>query len=192
MEWEKGLMLVRRAAWVLAAALTLTGCAGMPFGPQPREVTFSAERVAEALGKKIGINKTMLDLFRVKVEKPKVTFDPQAQRLRANLEVSLVHPFSTRPLTGRAGISGGIAYDATTLTVVLLEPRIENLDIDGMPPALRDSVNRLRSALGSELLQSYPLFALTPQNLKLNGYDYEVKGIEVMQDAIRVMLMPKS
>jgi hypothetical protein len=183
-------MLVLRAC-LLAVLLGLAGCAGMPFGPQPRAVTLSAEQVAEALGRRIGIDKKMLDLLQVRVEKPKVTFDQQTQRLRADLEVSLSHPFSTQPLTGRAGISGGIAYDAKSLTVALLDPRIERFEIDGAPRALKDSINRLGSALGGELLQSYPLFTLKPQDLKVGGHDYEVKGFEVLSDAIKVMLTPK-
>lgn len=181
-------MNIDRIAAVLAAALVLAACTA--FGPQQREVTVSAERVAQALGKRFAVDRKRESL-QLGMDKPKVTLDPQAQRLRADFDLSVIHPLFARALTGRAGISGGLAYDAATLTLALREPRIETFEIDGVPPALKDTVNRLSAMLGSELLRSYPLLTLRPQDLRAGGYDYEVKNIEIMQDGIKVTLVPK-
>ena len=86
--------------------------------------------------------------------------DAQTQRLRVDLDLRVGHPFSSRPLTGHTGISGGLAFDPQTLTVLLTEPQVEKLDLDAVPSGLRDPIAMLSRALGRELLDKYPLVTL--------------------------------
>jgi hypothetical protein len=176
---------------MVLVAVVLAGCAGLPVGDGPREVALSADRVAQILGGRFGGERKVLDLFDVTFAAPKVAFDESSRRLLASFDVSIRHPFSQKPFTGRAALSGGLVFDEKSMTVNLLEPRIETLDIDGVPAQFRDSVGRIGTAIGAGYLRQYPVLALKPEDLRAGGRDYTVKGIEVVRDALKVVLVPR-
>ena len=189
--WRRVASSHAACALIALAAVGLGGCAGLPAGDGPHEVALSADRVAQILGGRLGGERKVLDLFDVSFGAPKVAFDESSGRLRASFDVSIRHPFSQKPFTGKAALSGGLAFDQQSMTVNLLEPRIETLDIDGVPAQFRDSVGRIGNALGASYLRQYPLLALKPEDLRAGGRDYTVKGIEVVRDALKVVLVPK-
>ena len=179
-------MASTKPAWLWAlAALFLCACA---LAPEQREVFVSRQKLGELLARSLTIDKKVLDVLRLETGRPSVVLDPQTQRLRVELEVSLTHPFSSSPLNGHAGISGGLAFDAATRTVLLTEPRVERLDFDAVPAALREPVSRLGAVLGNELLDSYPLVTLEPSQLSALGQEYRVLGFDMAPEGLKVIL----
>jgi hypothetical protein len=162
------------------------GCAQLPL--QQREVMVPVGKLNEALSRRLENEKKILEIFSLKLGQPRLVTEPATQRLRADFGVTLSHPFSNRPLTGRTAISGAIGYDATSRSVMLLEPRIESLELDAVPPALRDVTARLAAALGRELLGHYPLVSVQQKDLSALGRDYRVAGFEVVEEGVRVTL----
>ena len=157
-----------RAMFALLGALAalLAACA---LAPEQREIVVSAERLSELLARHLSVDRKVLELFRLRTGKPTVVLDPQSQRLRVELDVSLGHPFSSRPLKGQAAISGGLAFDAATRTVMLSQARVEKLDFQAVRAALREQVGRLGAVLGNELLDNYPLVTLEWSSLLPEG-----------------------
>jgi hypothetical protein len=174
---------------VTLASVVLSIAACTDFGaPEQREVVVSAQKLSELLGRRLSVEKKVLDVLYLRTGKPEVVLDPQSQRLRVDLDLTLTHPFSSRPLHGRAGISGGLAFDADTRTVMLTQPRIEKLDFDAVPQALRDPIGRLGAALGSELLDQYPLVTLEQRHLTALGREYRVLGFDIVPEGLKVIL----
>ena len=173
---------------LFVAVLAAAGCA---IAPESRELFVPAAKLDDLLQRRLSVDKNVLDVFRLRTGTPSVTLDPQAQRLRIDVDVSLGHPFSSRPLQGRAAISGGLAFDAATRTVLLTEPKVERLDIADVPAALREPVSRLATALGSELLATYPLVTLEPNQLTAFGQEYRVAYFDIMRDGLKVILRAK-
>lgn len=172
------------------AALLLAACTGL-VAPEQREVMIAREKLGELLAKRLKLDTKVLDVLHLRTGEPVVRLDPQAQRLRIELDLTLAHPFSSRPLQGRTAISGGLAFDAATLTVMLTDPRIERLDMDTVPSALREPVSRLGAVLGEELLASYPLVQLEARHLTFLGQEYRVLGFDIVADGLRVVLRAK-
>jgi hypothetical protein len=175
----------RNLALLLCAAL-LAACTQLPL--RQREVFVPLSRLTEALSRRLGDERKILDVFSIKLGDPRLTADPAAQRLRADFGMALTHPFSSRPLTGRVAISGALGYDAGVNSVMLLEPRLEGVELDAVPPALRDAANRLAAALGRELAGSYPLVALRDKDLTAHGRQYRVAGFEIAEQGVRITL----
>ena len=155
-----------------------------------REIVIPATRLNDALAKRFAIERKLLDVVSVKIDRPKLSLDPAAQRLRADFQLVLHHPFSSRPVTGRAGISGALGFDAASASVMLLEPKVETLEIDAVPPGLTDVFTRVGAALGAELLAKYPLVSLREKDLA-PGEGYGAVRFEVLEDGVRVTLQPK-
>ena len=172
-------------ALLSAAVVVLAACA---LAPEQREIIVSADRLSELLARHLSVDRKVLDLFHLRTGKPAVVLDPQSQRLRVELDVSLGHPFSSRPLDGRAAISGGLAFDAPTRTVMLTQARVEKLDFEAVPAALREQVARLGAVLGNELLDNYPLVTLEPRQLTALGQEYRVLGFDIVAEGLKVIL----
>ena len=85
-------------------------------------------------------------------------------------------------------ISGSLAFDAATRSVLLTEPRVEKLDFARVPPLLREPVSRLGVALGKELLDRYPLATLEPGQLTWHGQEYRVLGFDIVEEGLKVIL----
>lgn len=162
------------------------GCAQLPM--QQREVIVPVDKLNEALSRRLGNEKKILEIFSLKLGQPRLLTEPGTQRLRADFGLTLTHPFSSRPLTGRTAISGALGYDAAARSVVLLEPRIESVDLDAVPMAMREVTGRLAAALGRELLGNYPLVTVQQKDLSAFGRDYRVAGFEVVEEGVRVIL----
>lgn len=175
----------RCTLWTFAVLL-IAGCAHLPL--QEREVVVPIDRLTAAVSRRIGDERKVLEVFRVRIGDPKLAADPAAQRLRADFALTLTHPFSSRPLTGRAAVSGALGFEAQANQVVLLEPRIDRLDLDAVPATLREVTARLASALGRELVGSFPLVTLKDKDLSTMGRDYRVSGFEVVEEGVRVKL----
>lgn len=184
-----GSRLFRFVGALACAAAMLVACAHL--APDEREFVVGAERLSELLARRLKVEKNLLDVLYVSAGKPVVTLDPASQRLRVDLDLSVKHPFSSRPLTGRSALSGGLGFDASSLTVLLTEPRLERLEIDAVPPPLREPVSRLSAALGRELLSSYPLLTLEPRQLAAQGQEYDVAGIEIVPQGLKIRLRRK-
>lgn len=173
--------------WLVAlGAALLAACAQLP--PQQREVVVPLSRLTEALSRKIGNERKFLDVLTIRIGDPQLATDPAAQRLRADFAITLTHPFSSRPLTGRAALSGALGYEAEAQSIILLEPRVERIDLDAVPSALRDISARLASALGRELIGSFPLVSLKDKDLSTYGRKYRVAGFELVEQGVKVML----
>ena len=173
---------------MIALALTLLLAACANFAPEQREVVLSAQRLSDLLGRRLSVEKTFFDVLELRTGKPTVVLDAQTQRLRVDLDLSLGHPFSSQPLQGQAAISGSLAFDAATRSVLLTEPRVEKLDFARVPPLLREPVSRLGVALGKELLDRYPLATLEPGQLTWHGQEYRVLGFDIVEEGLKVIL----
>ena len=165
----------------------MVGCAQL----REREVVIPAARLNDAVAQRLSIERRLLDVLSVKIDRPKLTLDPPSQRLRADFVLVLSHPFTSRPVTGRAGISGALGFDAGSASVMLLEPKVEALQIDAVPAGWGDIVARLGAALGAELLTKYPLVSLREKDLQAYGQNYGVAAFEVLEDGVRVTLRRK-
>jgi hypothetical protein len=175
--------------WLLVCALS-AGCTNL-LAPDQREIVVSEQKLTQMLDRRLSIDKNFFDVLKVKTSNPTVRLDAQSQRLRVDLDLRVGHPFSAQPLTGRTGISGGLAFDPATLTVLLTEPRVEQLDLEAVPSGMRDPIAMLGRALGKELLDKYPLVQLEPKHFTAHGREYQVIGFDLVPEGLRVILKAK-
>ena len=171
--------------WILLIA----ACAQLQ--PRERDVLIPASQLSDALAKRFSVEGKWLDIFSVKIERPKLTLDTAAQRLRTDFELAIGHPLSNRPLVGKATITGALGFDAASNGVMLVDPKIETLQLDSVPAVLTERVTRLTSVLGSDLLGRYTLTTLREKDLAAFGGNYAVVGFEIVDEGVRVKLRSK-
>src|SRR4051812_21080114 len=114
---------------LLAATLLLTSCAAM-LGP--REVELPLAQLQESLNRKFPFNSRYLELFDINLSNPRVSIQPETNRIVTNLDASVAPPFLQRAWKGSFTLSGMLALDPARRAVVLADSRLEDVALDGL------------------------------------------------------------
>jgi len=171
------------------AALILSGCAALA---PSKEITLSEARLEELIAKRYSGTRTFLAIFDVELANPKVTMEPAENRVRAAMEVKLGNAMLSSALRGSATISGRLAYDAASRSIVLREPRAENVAIAGVPERFAAPLSRIGAWLTEQVLEEFPLYTLGEQDLKSAGVQYAPKDLRVERNSLTLTLSPIS
>ncbi len=175
-------------AFILAGSATiLTGCATMM---GDRTVNVTGDQIAQKLNEKLALPISLLKVFDVNLSNSLVTFDKTTGRMTTTMDTKLSSELSDKTLTGKLGISGKLRFDAATSTVVLDEPKVENINFDGADGKFNDLFNALAKTVGGEMLNGLTLYTVKPEDLKVDGTQYQPKDMVVTDNGLQLTLSP--
>ena len=109
--------------------LSLSGCATMM---GDRTVNVTGDQIAQKLNEKLALPIQLMKIFNMNLSNSVVNFDKTTGRMTTTMDTKLSSELFEKTLNGKLGISGKMRFDAATQSVVLDEPKIENLDLDGV------------------------------------------------------------
>ena len=177
---------VQRFLFVMAAIL-LGGCATL-LGP--RQVEVPIERLQQALASRFPFNNRMLELLDITVSNPRVSLQPETNRILTNLDASIAPPFMNRSYKGSFAISGNLRFDPSRSALVLGEPRVENLNIDGIDNRYAGQIGKIGSLLAEQVLKDMPLYTFRPEDLRYGGTSYMLSKITTRPNGLVVTFDP--
>lgn len=153
---------------MLAIALTtaVTGCASLL---APRSVELPLARLQQAMQSKFPFNNRYLDLFDITVSNPRLSLQPDTNRITTALDARIEPPFLKKPWEGKLVLSGTLAIDMARNAIVLTEPRLENLTLDGATGTYTGKLARLGALLAEDVLNNMPVYTFKPDDLRLAG-----------------------
>lgn len=167
--------------------LLLTSCATL-MGPQSREIPLT--KLQEAISQRFPFNNRFLQLLDVRVTNPRVSLQPQGNRILTSMDISIAPPLINRSWTGNLAISGRPQIDMARYAVVLAEPRVESLNVNGLDPAYASQATRIGGFLAEQLLTDMALYTFRPEDLRFAGTSFIPTGITTRQDAVVVTFEP--
>ena len=173
---------------LLIAVLPLMGCATMM---GERTVNVTGDQIAQKLDEKLALPISLLKVFDVNLSNSLVTFDKATGRMTTTMDTTLSSQLLNQSLAGKLGISGKLRFDSATSTVVLDEPKIENVDFGGGSSKFNDVLNALAKTVGGEMLTGLTLYTVKPEDLKFNGTYYSPKDMIVTENGLQLTLSPK-
>jgi PBP1b-binding outer membrane lipoprotein LpoB len=168
-------------------ALVLSGCATMM---GDRTVNVTGDQIAQKLNEKLALPISLLKVFDVNLSNSLVTFDKATGRMTTTMDTKLSSQLLDKSLAGKLGISGKLRFDAATSTVVLDEPKIENINFDGADSKFNEVFNAMASTVGSEMLNGLTLYTVKPEDLKFGGTTYAPKDMLVTDSGLQLTLTP--
>ena len=178
---------MRRLALPLAALL-LGACAAL-IGP--RDVDVPAARLQEGLERRFPFSQRYLGLFDVSAVNPRVALLPGQNRISAAMDLSV------RPVIGLgSGVRGSLTVsgvprvDAARGVLLLAEPRVDQLDIDGLERGLGAQLAGVASFLAQNLLGELPVHAFAPGTLRYAGVSFTPVKIVTLSDKVVVTFAP--
>ena len=173
---------------VLIMTMLLAACAAL-IGP--RDVEVPRARLQESLERRFPFNQRYLGLFDVSAVNPRVALLPDQNRISAAMDLLV------RPVIGVGGgvrgsltVSGVPRVDAARGVLLLGEPRVEDLNIDGLERGLGSQLAGIASFLAQTLLGELPVYTFAPGTLRYAGVSFTPVKIVTRSDMVVVTFAP--
>jgi len=167
-------------------ALFLSGCVITG----DRTVNISELQLQKKLNEHLAIPISLLKVFDVNLSNSIVKFDNKTGRMITSLDTSLTSVLSNKVLIGRLDISGKLRFDAATNSIVLDDPKVESLNLDGLGNKYGEFFNVIAQKLGGDMLNGLPLYTIKPQDLTIGSTQYSPKDIQITDKGLQITLSP--
>lgn len=172
---------------VLLMVTLLSACAVMG----DRTVHITEAQIQEKLNQRLAVPISLLKLFDMRLSNSVVKFDQTTGRMHTTLDTLLSSQLLNESVKGKLGISGKLRFDAATHSVVLDEPAIETLDLDGMNSKQKEIVNALAKSIGGEMLNGLTLYTVKPEDLRVGTTQYSPQDLQVTNQGLQITLSPQ-
>lgn len=171
-------------------SLSLAACAStFPFIPD--HYTFSRDDVQKAIARKFPYQKNVAPVADVLLANPVVGLLPDQNRVAVQLDARFASPFLRAPVNGKFTISGQLAYDAASRSVVIKAPAVDNLTVDGDAQMYAQQIGAAAGMIATQVLTNYPIYTFKPEQLQFAGVNYEPGTITILTNGIRVAIVEK-
>lgn len=174
-------VLVGLITILLVACATLGG---------DRTVNVTGDQIAQKLNEKLALPISLLKVFDVNLSNSVVTFDKASGRMITTMDIKLSSQLLEENVAGKLGISGKLRFDAASSTVVLDEPKIENISFNGANGKFNDLFNALAKTVGGEMLNGLTLYQVKPEDLNIHGTQYSPKDMQITDKGLQLTLSP--
>lgn len=175
------------AALMLATALLMSACAGL-LGQ--RNVDVPLAMLQEHMANRFPFNSRYLEIFDIHLSNPKLSLQPDTNRVITTVDARVLPSFLKQPWTGSFTLSGRLAVDEQKRALVLAEPRMENLNFAGLDSRYGQQVARIGSLLAEEALRNLPLYTFTEDKFRYAGTNFTPTKITTRNNGLVVTFEP--
>nr|WP_084070765.1 DUF1439 domain-containing protein [Pandoraea vervacti] len=156
------------------------------------EYTMTRKEIESAVDKRFPTTLNYGQLLSVELTHPQIGFNPQANRVNTQVDAQVQNVLlQGQPLKGVLAISSALKYDPARRAVLLDNPSVERVDVNGMPPAYGQQLTAIGGTVAQQVLNQYPIYTFKPEQLKYGGRDVEPGAITVLPDGIKVEVKTK-
>lgn len=178
----------RRASAIAVLALSglLTGCASLS---GPRKVELPLRKLQAGLERRFPLSHPLMGLFDVRLSRPQLSIQPEADRVALALDASVSPPFTRNAWAGSLAFSGRLYVDPGRPAVMMAEPRVDRVAIGANPEAERQ-IARVASSLIDTVVRDMPVYTFDMADLRYAGVQYIPTRIETTRSGLLVTLEP--
>lgn len=170
----------------IVLVLSFTGCATM----SDRTVSITEAQVQQKINERLTIPISLLKIFDVNLSNSLVKFDSKTGSMKTTLDTNLSSQLSNKVITGKLGVSGKLRFDPVTNSIVLDEPKVESLNLDGLDSKHGDIFNLIAQTLGGEMLNGLTLYTIKPEDLKIGSTQYKPKEMLITDKGLQMTFSP--
>ncbi len=182
-----------RVSACAAALLWLAACsnmAGLMGGP--RTVEISRDQLMAKMGQQFPMKNQVLDLFEVTAMSPRLTLQPDNNRVLADMDISAKDRLFQKNYQGALWLSFGLRYEPRDQTIRLQQVSIDKVSLQGLPSSYERYLTRLGAWLAEDRLQNFVVQRLTPEQLaQADKYGLMVSDVKITQKGLGIVLQPK-
>jgi hypothetical protein len=182
---------ISRTITAVLITLVVSACATLA-PPPPREFRLSQAQLQDLVGRPFVTAQTYLGLLDIKLAAPRVTLQPESNRVLTLMDVAVDAPLIGKPWKGAASISGRLRFDQAAGAILLEDPRAESFKVEGVPAAYADRVNKIGGWLTEQVLQGFTVYTLKPEDLRFDNVNYAPTDFKVRPGELAITLVPKA
>ncbi|MFD0912865.1 DUF1439 domain-containing protein [Methylophilus luteus] len=172
----------------LLVVILLSQCATMM---GERTVRMSASQIQQKLNSKLEKPFTVKKMFHVQLSNALVTLDPATGRIHTSMDANIGSELLANTATGKATLSGLLKFDAARNAVILDQPAIEAIQLDGANSQWNGMLQQLAKEAGSKWLNQLVLYEVKPEELVYGGTHYQPTDLRITADEVLVTLKPQ-
>ena len=179
-----------RKSLALAALITIA-CAGMLTCNFTREgyvVKLTEEWIQKKLDAKFPITKRYLLVFDLTLKDPQAQLVEGSDRIGFGLSAGTNVRVKEEDLAGKAHVTAGVRYDPEKGALLLVDPRVERLNISLLPEKYEDEVTAAATIAVKEYLNDYEVYRLDTSDRKLAIAKYSIKDVVIREGVVRITL----
>ncbi len=173
--------------FAIATALLLTACASM-LGP--RNVDVPLATLQASLERQFPFNSRYLEIFDIQLRTPQLSLQPGSNRVVTSFNASIAPAWLRRSWEGNFALSGVLALDPARNAVVLTDPRVETLNIDGLDPKYSRQIGIIGGLLAEQVFQGIPLYTFQPDQFRYAGTSFFPTKINTHSNGLVVTFEP--
>ena len=178
--------LPRRHLLTLTLLLPLAGCAGLHL--HNAALSISQAELQSRLAQKFPQTLGKPELLALQLSAPQLTLQPASNRVSLTLALQLRTPLA-QSQQGRLTLTSALQFDPERRAIVLQQPQLETLQIDGLGARGGQQLQRLANQAAQELLQGSAIFSATPEQMARLGPRF-ASGASITVQADRIVLTP--
>jgi len=183
-------MLPKALAAAALAAVALAAHAG--YNIWTGEYTFTRDELQQALDKRFPATLRYAQVVSVQLSHPRLVLDEAANRVTTQVDAQMSNALvPTPPVNGTLALNSGIRYDAARRAVLLDNPTVQDVQVQGVDPQYGQQLNAIGAVVARELLRDYPIHTFGPDELRVGGKEVVPGAITVAGDGIRVQVNTK-
>lgn len=165
----------------------LSGCASLL---PPQEIEIPLSRLQQAVEQKFPYTERYFGLLDVALSNPVLSTQPAADRLLIALDAQVLPPLIKTPWQGELLISGRLRIDSARRTLLLTEPRLENIKLDAATGSYTSRLARLGTQLAEDLIGETVLYTFAPDAFVVAGKRFRPTGITTRKNSLVVSFEP--
>lgn len=173
----------------VAVGMLATACSSL-LGP--RTVEISRAELQTKLGKQFPMTKRVMKLLDVNAGLPVLDLRDTQNRVALSIDLTAKELIMGQEYKGKVALSFGLRYEPKDLTIRLVQPKVEQVMVDGLPPLYQTALSNMGARLAEESLQDYAIHQFKPEDLRAaDRMGYEVKDIQVTTTGLAIHLAPR-
>lgn len=174
--------------WLLAMLMfLLSGCASLV---GPREVVVPLSRLQSELNQRFPHNNRYLEVFDITLSQPKLVFQPEQNRVQFEFDVAIAPPLTSKRIAAGLSLSGTLRIDNQRHALMLADPRVERLQVDGVDAVVGRQFSRLGNFVTDRIFKENPVLRFKEEDLRRAGVQFQPVSITVRNDALVIALEP--
>jgi hypothetical protein len=184
--------VLRGALAALLTSTVLMGCTTVTQMLAPRTVEISRDELLSKLSQQFPMRNTVLDLFDVTCATPRLTLQPEANRVLADVDLAAQDKIFSRNYQGSLWLSFGLRFEPRDQTIRLQNVTIDKVNIKGLPGQYERYLTRFGSWLSEDRLQNYVVHRFSAEDLRMaDKHGLTVTDIKITVKGLAFVLSPK-
>lgn len=156
-----------------------------------RTFTLTNADLARLLEQQGPLQRRMLEVLDVRINRPTVQLLPDSNRVASSFEVAATERISRTTLNGRIALDYALRYDEAEKAIRMTNVRVNDFHLNDVAPEKSKGVKNLGSLIAEHLLENLVIYRFKPNDLRsAEGKGYRPGAVTVTSRGVEVTLAP--